>query len=201
MFNKGTPNAASYRKTCRRYNEPGHAHAFTFSCFRRQPFLSRERSRQWLIDAIDRARKKHGFHVWAYVIMPEHSHLLIYPIEEEYDISAMLASIKKSVANRALAFVGRHAPDFLTRMRDEQPNGKVAHRFWQRGGGYDRNLWSPRYIWQTIDYIHDNPVRRGLCDTPADWFWSSAADYHRGTPGPLVVDMSYLPNDPRGSGY
>ena len=133
--------------------------------------------------------------------MPEHSHLLIYPLEEHYDISAILASIKKSVANRALAFVGRHAPDFQPRMRDEQPNGKVAHRFWQRGGGYDRNLFSPRYIWQTIDYIHDNPVRRGLCDTPADWYWSSAADYHRGTPGPLVVEMSDLPSDPRRSGY
>jgi putative transposase len=200
MFNKETLNSTSYRKTCRRYNEAGHAHAVTFSCFRRQPFLSRDRSRQWLIEAIDRARKKHAFHVWAYVIMPEHSHLLIYPIEEEYDISAVLASIKKSVANRAMAFVGKHAPDFLARMRDEQPNGKVAHRFWQRGGGYDRNLWSPRYIWKMIDYIHDNPVRRGLCDTPADWYWSSAADYQCGTPGPLRVEMSNLPDDPRGGG-
>jgi len=32
-------------KRCRRLNEPGHAHALTFSCFRRQPFLSKDRSR------------------------------------------------------------------------------------------------------------------------------------------------------------
>jgi putative transposase len=63
----------SLRKRRRRFNDPGHAHALTFSCYRRQAFLARDGSRQWLIDAIDRARRKHSFHVRAYVIMPEHA--------------------------------------------------------------------------------------------------------------------------------
>jgi hypothetical protein len=70
-----------HRKACKRYNTPGHAHALTFSCFRRQAFLSKDQSRQWLIEAIDRARQKLHFHVWAYVIMPEHAHLLVWPTE------------------------------------------------------------------------------------------------------------------------
>jgi hypothetical protein len=41
-----------HRKTCRRYNKPGDAHAFTFCCFRRQAFLSKDGSRRWLIEAI-----------------------------------------------------------------------------------------------------------------------------------------------------
>ena len=57
------------RKPCKRYNDPGHAHALTFSCFKRQSFLSKDGSRKWLIEAIDRARFKHRFHIWAYVIM------------------------------------------------------------------------------------------------------------------------------------
>ena len=40
----------SHCKTCKRYNTPGHAHALTFSCYRRQAFLSRDGSRQWLIE-------------------------------------------------------------------------------------------------------------------------------------------------------
>ena len=46
-------------------------------------------------------------------------------------------------------------------MRDEQPNGKVAYRFWQRGGGYDRNFNEPESIYAEIEYLHNNPVRRG----------------------------------------
>ena len=89
-----------HRKTCHRYNDPGHAHALTFSCFHRQRFLSGDRSRQWFIDAVDRARVKHHFHVWAYVTMPEHVHLLIWPTIPDYNISEILNSIKQSVSNR-----------------------------------------------------------------------------------------------------
>jgi hypothetical protein len=59
------------RKRCRRYDEPGHAHFLTFTCFRRQLFLSRDRTCQWLAEAIGSALDKHYFHLWAYVFMPE----------------------------------------------------------------------------------------------------------------------------------
>ena len=39
------------RKRCRRDNQPGHAHTLTFWCFHRQPFLTRERSRHWTLEA------------------------------------------------------------------------------------------------------------------------------------------------------
>ena len=61
----------------------------------------------------------------AYVVMPEHVHLLVWPTEAEYDISRILNSIKQSVAKRALMHVRRHAAGFLTRMADRQPNGNV----------------------------------------------------------------------------
>jgi putative transposase len=182
-----------HRKTCKRYNNPGEAHALTFSCFHRRPFLSKDRSRQWLIDAIDRARELHRFHVWAYVIMPEHAHMLIWPTEKVYDIGDILNSIKQSVSKRALLFVRREAPTFLIQMEDRQPNGQVHHRFWQRGGGYDRNILEPPAVYAEIDYMHDNPVRRRLCARPEDWQWSSAADYAGIRQGPLRLDRESLP--------
>ncbi len=182
-----------HRKTRKRFNEPGHAHALTFSCFRRQPFLAEDRSRLWFVDAVDRAREKHRFHVWAYVIMPEHIHLVVWPTEAVYDIGDILNLIKQSVVRRALVFVRREAPSFLARMEDRQPSGEAHFRFWQRGGGYDRNIFEVPTLYRLIEYIHANPVRRGLCERPEDWRWSSAADYAGVRVGPLRVDRESLP--------
>jgi putative transposase len=109
--------------------------------------------------------------------MPEHAHLLVWPTELKYDISDLLNSIKQSVAKRALLHVRREAPAFFARMEHRQPNGKKHYRFWQRGGGYDRNVVEFDTAFQEIEYIHNNPFRRGLSAKPADWLWSSAADY------------------------
>ncbi len=185
------------RKTCRRYNESGHAHSLTFSCFRRQPFLRSERTCTWMIEAIELARQRQGFDVWAYVIMPEHVHLLIYPPADGYDISRILSTLKQPVSKRAILFVRREAPAFQPRMTDVRPNGKTRLRFWQRGGGYDRNLWTPKHIWETIDYIHANPVRRELCGVETEWRWSSARAYSTGEADPIRVDVESLPDDPR----
>jgi putative transposase len=181
------------RKTCKRINLPGHAHAFNFSCFRNQAFLSKDRSRQWLISAIVKAQELHHFDLWAYCVMPTHAHLLLWPRRADYDVSMILNSIKQSVAKRARLFVKENAPDFLGRMEDRQANGRICYRFWQRGGGYDRNLFEPKAIYQEIDYIHLNPVRGGLCDRPEDWLWSSAADYTGLRRGPAAVQRESLP--------
>ncbi|MCH8146602.1 MAG: transposase [Planctomycetes bacterium] len=164
---------ARYEKSVVRYDIPGDVHALTFSCFGRQEFLAKDRLRSWLTDAIDTARRELAFDVWAYVLMPEHVHLLIYPRKATYSISNILLAIKRPVARHALSYVRRNAPSFLRRMRDAQPNGRVAHRFWQRGGGYDRNLIDAKTIRKTIDYIHLNPIRRDLAENPEDWYWSS----------------------------
>ncbi|MBI1914453.1 MAG: transposase [Planctomycetes bacterium] len=187
-----------YRKRCKRYDGPGHAHVLTFSCFQRRKFLARERSCKWFIDALREAKEKHAFDLWAYVLMPEHVHLLLWPRRFPYHISRILSSLKWPVTQKAAAYVRRFAPEFLPQMTDRQGKKPVV-RFWQRGGGFDRNLWEPAVIWQEIDYIHANPVRRGLCAKPEDWPWSSAADYLGLGTSPLPLDRHSLPPDPRGS--
>jgi putative transposase len=186
------------RKTCERWNESGHAHFLTFSCFQRRPFLSKDRSREWLVNAIEQARSKHRFHLWAYVIMPEHVHLLIWPTLPNYSISSLLKTIKQSVSFKALDFVNKEAPGFLAQMRDAQPDGAVTHRFWQRGGGYDRNITEPKTIWSTMEYIHANPVRRELCRYAAEWPWSSFQEWERPGAGPLKIDRESMPRTEAG---
>jgi len=165
-------------KTCVRYNEPWHAHALTFSCYQRQKSLLGEEAPRAFVAALEAARRHLRFDVWAYVIMPEHVHLVICPREEAYSISRILAAIKRPVAYR-LGVRGRHG---------------AAH-FWQPGGGYDRNLWKPATIHKEVDYMHNNPVRRGLVELAEQWRYSSAGYYAGAQDVPLAMDGSMPPMD------
>ena len=181
-----------YRKRCKRHDIPGQAHYLTFSCFSRQPFLRGQRACGRLADAITRARLAQPFALWAYVFMPEHVHLLLLPAPGVI-VSAILKEIKQPVAVWVLEFVRREAPDFLPCMAHVRPNGLVSHRFWLRGGGYDRNLWTPNAIHEKIRYIHANPVRRGLAESPNDWRWSSWRAWEGLEDGPILLDKVDVP--------
>lgn len=181
-------------KSCKRYNDAGHAHELTFSCFRGLPLLSRDRSREWLVEAITRARVRHSFDVWAYVIMPEHVHLIICPRLADYDVSRMLLGIKWPVSRWALEYLRIHAPSWIEKLTDRQPSGRTSVRFWQRGGGYDRNIRTERALYDMVHYIHDNPVRRGLVERAENWRWSSAAWFEGRRDVPLMIDEESLPS-------
>jgi len=183
----------SYRKTCCRYNDVGHAHCLTFSCFKRRPLLSMDRSRLWLLKALDDARRAMRFDLWAYVIMPEHCHVLLWPRDEKYSISQVLFAIKTPVSRLAIDWLKANAPERMEMLRDEQSAGKPVYRFWQRGGGYDRNLTEPATIHATIEYIHNNPVKRGLVQYAEDWPWSSAGFYAGQPDARLRMDSDSLP--------
>ena len=164
------------RKTVQHFNDPGHAHFLTFSCYRQFPLLSRERTRRWFIQAMEGAREKHNFALLAYVIMPEHVHLIIFPLLQVYDVALFLKAIKQSVARRAKHFLHHHNRVWLERLTLQRGNRKVF-RFWQTGPGYDRNIHSKDELFEKISYIHNNPVRRGLVSAPEKWKWSSASWY------------------------
>ncbi len=168
---------AQHRKRVKSYNTPGDAHELTFSCFQRLPLLSKERTCRWFVEALDSARRRRNFLVWAYVIMPEHVHVLVWPRDEVYEVRLIRAALKIPVQRQALAFLRARSSPFLNVLRDVRPNGKVHYRFWQRGGGYDRNVNERATLLAMIEYIHNNPVRRGLVKHALDWPWSSARFY------------------------
>jgi putative transposase len=177
------------RKLRRTYNTPGDAHEFTWACYRRQSFFKNERTCKWLAEAIDKARVKYDFELWAYVIMPNHVHILIHPRRAIYDVSAIKQAIKQSVSQRAIGYLRRNNPKGLERMKVILRDTSVIYRFWQDGGGYDRNLFSPKALRAAIAYMHNNPVRRGLVESSLDWKWSSARAYEGLGHGKLKVDI------------
>ncbi|HNY80431.1 MAG: transposase [Sedimentisphaerales bacterium] len=180
-----------YTKRCERWNTPGQAHALTFSCYCNRPFLSKQRTCEWLVQAIDAARRRHAFDLWAYVFMPDHVHLVIYPRCEDYSISRILLSIRQPVSRKAIAYLKVHHPQGLRAMATGQ-RARPYH-FWQKGGGYDRNITQVDTLISTVRYTHDSPVRRGLVATPDEWRYSSAADWEGTGSGPLTIDWDRLP--------
>jgi putative transposase len=165
---------APLRKTRRSWNQPGHAHFLTYSCYRRLPLLSRQRTRRWALAAMEAARQQLDLAIWAYVIMPEHVHLLLCPLRLDYEMRRILVALKRPFSDAAREYVERIEDDrWLKRLSIEYPSRRVF-RFWQPGGGFDRNIVHQKTVHAVIDYIHANPVRRGLVERPTDWAWSSA---------------------------
>jgi putative transposase len=171
----------SFRKVRKSVNTSGQAHELTFSCYKRLPLLSKDRTREWFIEALENARQRWQFDLWAYVIMPEHAHVLLLPRQDEYDISLIVKAIKQPVARRALDYLRGNSPEWLARLTVPTSNAQVEHRFWQAGGGYDRNIERVSTAWNSVEYIHNNPIRRGLVSKATDWEWSSAR-FHAGEP-------------------
>ena len=184
--------SSPHRKRKRTYNDPGHAHFLTFSCVRRWPLLNKDRSRQWFVDALQSAREKLDFDIWAYVVMPEHAHVLIWPRQQDYKVGAILAAIKRPVSAQAKAYLmATGETEWLDRLTVSKGDRSVF-RFWQPGGGFDENLWNEHSIENVIDYIDDNPRRRRLVMRATDWYWSSARWHAGERNGPLKTDTVRL---------
>jgi putative transposase len=98
------------------YNIPGQAHELTFCCYQRYKFLKSERTCNWLADSINTARDDFKFDVWAYVFMPDHVHLVIYPRAPSYEIGTIRTAIKKPISKVALTWLRENDPLWIPRL-------------------------------------------------------------------------------------
>lgn len=176
------------RKQRQAWNEPGHAHFVTYSTYRRLPLLQSPRVCDWIVNAMSALRTELLVALWAYVIMPEHVHVLLHPRDQNYEMRRILAGLKRSVSKSAREYlVATNQTEWLDRLTARHGKRRVF-RFWQPGGGFDRNIFRDRSIPAIIDYIHANPVRRELCKSPTDWKYSSARFWEGHHDVPLKMD-------------
>ena len=178
-------------KKCKRINIPRHAHELTFSCYRNRNFMSKDRACQWLIESIERTRIELNYALWAYVFMPNHVHLLIRPRCIVYSISQIQKSVKQPVAQKAVAWLKQNNPAGLKLLETGEKTQR--YRFWQKGGGYDRNIKNVDTLIESAKYIHRNPVRKGLVELPEQWYYSSAAIWKQLRTDPLDIDRDEWP--------
>jgi len=179
-----------YEKRRQRLDEAGEAREFTFCCYKRFPFLGNDRTRKWFVGALNSAKEKYPFDLWAYVIMPDHVHLLLYPRDPALKLGPVVGEIKEEVGRKTVSHLRRFAPEWLSKI-SVQEGKRQRHRIWQPGGGFDRNATEIRTLHYMINYIHANPVRRGLVERPEDWYWSSAQWYAKVQPVPIQMDSTF----------
>lgn len=178
-----------YRKKRRAINEGGHAHFLTYSRWKRWPLLSKDRSRRWVVDSMAQMRESLNVALWAYVIMPEHVHLLILPRERSCEMRRILGAWKAPLARAARDFLQQASNEAWSHRLAARHGKRETFRFWQPGGGFDGNLWNTKTIQQVIDCIHANPVRRGLVERPIDWRWSSPQAHAGISDVPVAIDQ------------
>ena len=116
------------------------------------PFSASERT--MVLNDLRAIRSTHDFLLLAYVVMPDHVHLLIYP--RETTLTAVLRDFK--VRSTASLHKSRHCcgPVWQSRFFDF-----ICRRV--------------RDFWSKVDYIHQNPVAAELVISAQEWAWSSAA--------------------------
>ncbi|MFH1918632.1 MAG: transposase [Planctomycetota bacterium] len=191
-----------HQKRVRHYDDPGHLRELTFSCYRRMPLLTNDVWRAELSRSVDRAMLGHGYRLAAFVYMPEHVHLVVYPRAEADGIDRLLRAIKRPYSYRIKKLLAEAGSPLLEKLTIRQRPGVQTFRFWQEGPGYDRNLTEAKTVLSSIDYVHMNPVRRGLCRAAVDWRWSTARHHAAEEPpqDPLLPVVHGLPAeffDPR----
>ena len=140
-----------------------------------------ERDFERLASSLARMRAKHGFALTAWVFLPDHWHAILY-VSHPLTISNLLTLLKVS--------------SMVAINRGRREAGEV----WQ-GRFFDRALRTVKEYHETVEYIHLNPVRRGLVKQPEQWPWSSYREY-AGLDGAkwqcgLIIDRVQLPTDPR----
>src|SRR4029077_8635162 len=165
----------------KRFYGSGDLHFITSSCYRRQAFLASEQRRDLFLTVLEQVRQRYGFVVVGYVVMPEHFHLLLSE-PEKGNPSVVMQALKLGFARRVLA----------TRRRDDGRNPtsglRRSPRMFVSCGSTTTTFGASTSEWRSCAYIHRNPVRRGLVESPEQWRWSSFRDYDYGESGPVRVN-------------
>ncbi len=163
----------------------GHLHFITFSCYRRLPLLKTVRARHVFVKELSEIRDEMGFLLVGYVVMPEHVHLLISEPKEGTP-STVLQRLKLRVAPRLRK---RRRSGIADQMRLPFEETKEPLRaFWQ-ARFYDFNVYTRGKMKEKLNYMHANPVVRGLVEHPKDWRWSSWGFYWGREAGMVKIDL------------
>ena len=152
----------------KRFQRAEALHFVTFSCFHRLPLLEAPEPKQTVEAILEQTRARHHARVYAYVLMPEHIHLLIN--EPPSILVAQFLKALKQMTSRKLR-------------SDRQ-------QFWQPRY-FDANVYGETARAQVIRYIHRNPVKRGLVASPGQYRWSSFNHYATGIRGPVEIESEW----------
>ena len=165
--------------------EPTHPHFVTCTILHWLPLFTRKESVDIIIQCLKYLQQNDGLKLYAYVVLENHLHMVV----QSDDIGKTMESFKKYTAKALLHLLQK---ENVKTILDQLKFYKKAHRtdkvhqVWEEG--YQPKLIQTDAIMiSKINYIHQNPVKRGYVDEAVHWRYSSARDYE-GREGLITVE-------------
>ena len=141
-----------------------------------RPLFNYEPARQTMLADFNFYRSKYSCRIIAYVLMPEHYHMVV-----DFNSPEDLHGWMREVQGHSSTMLSRWLMD--SQIQPKESKGEI----WKeqaRGLG----ILTEHTLRIKIDYIHSNPVKRGLCATPAEWPYSSWRNYYRNDESIFRID-------------
>ena len=157
------------------------AYFVTFTIVEWLKVLQDDSAKMIIVEAITYYQQHRGFVIYAYCIMPNHVHLIAQSDGSEI-LSAVLRDLKKYTSieltkkleienteqSKNVLTIFKNAGEKLKRIK--------KYKVWQ-DGNHPIVLYSNKFIWQKLEYIHNNPVKYGLSECAEEYLFSSARNY------------------------
>jgi len=151
-----------------------HAEFLTVTCLEWKPILEEDRFKNIIIDSLCFLTKANRIMVYAFVIMNNHFHL-IWQIAGDHKQDQVQRDFLKFTSQQILKILRNENSPRLHELLVQAKDRK--YQVWERNS-LGIPVWSGEVIWQKLDYIHNNPVKAGLCKYPEDYKYSSAKFYY-----------------------
>ena len=140
---------------------------------------------QIVLDSLSFMQREKRLALHGYVLMENHLHLIVTSSE----LSTQMRNFKSFTARSIIDLLEKNQ---VTNILDQLAFYKKLHKkdqkyqLWQEGF-HPQAILDEAMLLQKLEYIHNNPVRRGYVDDPACWRYSSYRNY-MGQDGLLPVD-------------
>ncbi len=155
--------------------EPTHPHFITCTVLHWIPLFTRQESVEILLESFRHLQKSDNLKLYAYVILENHLHI----VAQSDDIAKSMAKFKRHTARQLILLLKReNVKTILEQLAFYKKSHKAdrEYQLWQEGL-QPKLVQSDAMMLNKINYIHQNPVKRGYIDEASHWRYSSARDY------------------------
>jgi len=166
-------------------HEPHRAHFITCTIVEWLPVFTTLACCDIVVASLDYCRQHKALKIYGWVILDNHLHAIL----SAPDLLAVLRDFKSFTAKRIIEPLALDRRDWLLRQLRYHRAGHKAteHQVWQEGS-HPQAIAGDEMMQQKLEYLHNNPVRRGLVASPEHWRYSSAHEWLVGATPVLRVD-------------
>ena len=168
-----------------RIHERDHAHFVTATIVEWLPVFTSAACCDILVRSLEFSRQHKGLKIYAWVILDNHFHAIL----AAPDLSGVLRDLKSFTARQIVEQLAREGREWLlNQLRYYRADYKPQeYQVWQEGS-HPQAIVSDEMLEQKLEYLHNNPVKRGMVASPEHWRYSSAHEWLGGAEPVLRCD-------------